>query len=98
MDNLEIFTHLGLLYRKKRIEQKIKLSTLAARCAISMDTLRSIERGSPNVKIGSWFAVAQALNLSQAWQGLLTEETDPFEEYDRQALRVTQLLKTRVRS
>ncbi len=98
MDNLELFTRLGLLYRKRRIEQKIKLRTLAARCAISMDTVRSIERGSPNVKIGSWFAVAQALNLSQSWQGLLTEETDPFEEYDRQAHRVTQLQKTRVRS
>lgn len=98
MDNLEIFTHLGLLYRKRRIEQKIKLRTLAARCAISVDTLRSIEHGSPNVKIGSWFAVAQALNLSQAWQGLLTEETDPFEEYDRQTHSVTQILKARVRS
>lgn len=52
---------------ERRIELKIKLRTLALRCGSSIG---SIERGSASVKIGSWFAVAEALGLAEVWQGL----------------------------
>ncbi|MBW6520840.1 MAG: helix-turn-helix transcriptional regulator [Desulfoarculaceae bacterium] len=88
------------MYRKRRIELKIKLRTLALRCGSSIDTLRSIERGSASVKIGSWFAVAEALGLglAEVWQGLLAETVDPFEEYDRRQGLEKQIWQTRVRS
>jgi len=98
METIELFSQLGLLYRKRRIELKIKLRTLAIRCGISIDTLRSIERGSASVKIGSWFAVADALGLAEVWKGLLVETVDPFEEYDRRQGLEEKILKTRVRS
>lgn len=98
MDQHDFLTQLGLRYRQERIRQKLKLSTLAARCGISIDTLRAIERGGDNVRIGSWLAVAQALQLDAPWQGLLATGLDPFEEYDRQRELKENLMKTRVRS
>lgn len=98
MDTIELFGQLGLLYRKRRIKLKIKLRTLAIRCGISIDTMRSIERGSASVKIGSWFVVADALGLAEVWKGLLVETVDPFEEYDRRQGLEEKILKTRVRS
>lgn len=98
METNEFFSQLGLLYRKRRIKLKIKLRTLAIRCGISIDTLRSIERGSASVKIGSWFVVADALGLAEVWKGLLVETVDPFEEYDRRQGLEEKILKTRVRS
>lgn len=98
MEQNDFFTRLGLRYRRQRIEKKVKLRTLAARCGISVDTLRAIERGGVHVKIGSWFAVARALDLAGPWQGLLVEQRDPFEEYDRQRASEEQLMKARVRS
>lgn len=98
MNHPDFLTQLGLRYRQERIRQKIKLSDLAARCGISIDTLRAIERGGDNVRIGSWLAVAQALDLTAPWQGLLAVELDPFEEYDRQRELKENLMKTRVRS
>jgi transcriptional regulator with XRE-family HTH domain len=98
MDHSKFFTQLGLRYRQERIRQRIKLRTLAIRCAISVDTLRAIEQGSERVKIGSWLMVAEALDLAAAWQGLLADRLDPFEEYDRQRELKDKLLKTRVRS
>jgi transcriptional regulator with XRE-family HTH domain len=98
MNHHDILTQLGLRYRQERIKQKIKLNTLAARCGISMDTLRAIEQGSDRVRIGSWLAVAQALDLATPWQGLLAVALDPFEEYDRQRELKENLMKTRVRS
>jgi hypothetical protein len=98
MTSEEFFHQLGLLYRKRRIELKIKLLTLATRCAISVDTMRAIERGSEKVKIGSWLAVAEALGLAEAWKGLLVEPVDPFAEYDRKQDIEERILKKRVRS
>lgn len=98
MDNHDFLTQLGLRYRQERIRQKLKIRTLAARCGISVDTLRAIEQGSDSVRIGSWLAVAQALDLAAAWQGLLAADLDPFEEYDRQRELKENLMKTRVRS
>ncbi len=98
MDKIEIFAQLGLHSRRERIRQKIKLRVLAARCGISVDTLRAIERGGTHVRIGSWFAVAQALDLAAPWQELLVEHHDPFEEYDRQQASEEKLRKSRVRS
>ena len=98
MESIEFLSQLGILYRKRRIELKIKLRTLAARCGISIDTMRSIERGSASVKIGSWFAGAHALGLADGWKGLLVETVDPFEEYDRKQVLEEKIMKTRVRS
>ncbi|MCX5875468.1 MAG: helix-turn-helix transcriptional regulator [Deltaproteobacteria bacterium] len=98
MTNKEFFHQLGLLYRKRRIALKIKLLTLATRCAISVDTMRAIERGSESVKIGSWLAVADVLGLGEAWKSLLVEPVDPFAEYDRKQGLEEKILKRRVRS
>jgi hypothetical protein len=98
MTNEEFFHQLGLLYRKRRIELKIKLLTLATRCAISVDTMRAIERGSEKVKIGSWLAVAEALGLAEAWKSLLAQPVDPFAAYDRAQGLEERILKRRVRS
>jgi transcriptional regulator with XRE-family HTH domain len=98
MNPHDLLTQLGLRYRQERIKQKIKLSTLAVRCGISIDTLRAIEQGNDRVRIGSWLTVAQALDLASPWQGLLAVEIDPFEEYDRQRELKENLKKTRVRS
>ncbi len=98
MNPHDVLIQLGLRYRQERIKQKIKLSTLAARCGISIDTLRAIEQGSDRVRIGSWLAVAQSLDLAAPWQGLLAVALDPFEEYDRQRELKENLMKTRVRS
>jgi len=98
MEPSDFFTQLGLRYRRRRIEQRIKLRTLAARCALSIDTLRAIEQGSERVKMGSWLTVAEALGLAESWQGLLAEEIDPFAEYDHQRATQERLRKTRVRS
>jgi transcriptional regulator with XRE-family HTH domain len=94
----EFFHQLGYRYRKRRIELKIKLSILEARCGISIDTLRAIERGSMSVKIGSWYVVAETLGIADTWQELLAEPLDPFEEYDRGKRLEAKIMKARVRS
>lgn len=98
MTNEEFFHQLGLLYRKRRITLKIKLLTLATRCAISVDTMRAIERGSESVKIGSWLTVANVLGLADTWKSLLVEPVDPFDEYDRKRGAEEKIMQRRVRS
>lgn len=99
MDSESFFIQLGLLYRKCRIAQGLKVRTLAAKCKVSADTIRAIEKGKESVKIGSWLTVAKELGLATAWDGLLAEPPrDPFEEFDQQQKVVVEIRKRRVRS
>ena len=94
----DFFAELGRLYRRLRIERKIKQGELASRAKVSKDTIMAIERGKSTVAIGTWHLVGSILGAGSAWQRLLEVSVDPLEEYDREQRDRHWLEKTRVRS
>lgn len=90
-------SQLGLLYRRLRIQRKLRQRDVAARLGVSVDTVRAMERGAGSVAIETWLALAELLGVTRPWEKLLQVPVDPFEEYDRKRKEEAWLEKTRVR-
>ncbi|MFH7319717.1 helix-turn-helix domain-containing protein [Desulfurivibrio sp. D14AmB] len=88
---------LGMLYRRLRIERKLRQRDVAVRLGVSVDTVRAMERGAGSVAIETWLALAELLGVARPWEKLLQVPVDPFEEYDRKRKEEAWLEKTRVR-
>ena len=66
--------NLGLRLKEARIRRKLTMESVAERAGLVRDTLYKIERGDPNVRIGSYAMVMQALGLLKG----LGDLEDPF--------------------
>lgn len=60
--------------RQWRILLGLSQELVAERANISLPTLRRVERGDTGVRLGSFLAVTEVLNLT----GRITEATDPL--------------------
>ena len=77
---------LGSHIRRARIRRSIKAADLAARCLLTLPTLRKVERGDPTVSLGALMAVLWALGMQDRLGGLL--ERDPIgEELEERRMR-----------
>jgi transcriptional regulator with XRE-family HTH domain len=80
---LEMF---GSHVRRARIRRSIRASDLAARCMVTLPTLRKVERGDPTVSLGAVMAVLWALGLEGRIGDML--DRDPIgEEMEERRLR-----------
>ncbi len=61
----KILSELGQNIRLARLRRKLSTSQVAERANISRTTLYAIEKGLPNVSIGSYFSVLQVLGLEK---------------------------------
>ncbi|ALO67057.1 hypothetical protein AS189_11815 [Arthrobacter alpinus] len=64
----------GNYLRQWRILLGLSQELVAERANISLPTLRRVERGDKGVRLGSFLAVTEVLNLT----GRITEATDPL--------------------
>ena len=77
---------LGSHIRRARIRRSIATADLAARCMLTLPTLRKVERGDPTVSLGAFMAVLWALGMENRLGDLL--EHDPIgEELEERQMR-----------
>lgn len=96
-EEIELSQELGLRLRKARILKGDKQKHLVARTGISMKIIGRIEKGDPSVSFGRYLKVASALNLLHTLSNTFLEETDPFDEYDREVETAEAIKRKRVR-
>jgi transcriptional regulator with XRE-family HTH domain len=85
---------LGSHIRRARIRRAIRATDLAARCLLTLPTLRKVERGDPTVSLGALMAVLWALGMQDRLGGLL--ERDPIgEELEERRMRQRVHLKAK---
>lgn len=58
---------LGESLKKARIRRRLKMTTVADRAGISLETLAKIQRGDPGVSVGNFAAVIFALGFGNDW-------------------------------
>lgn len=68
---------LGADIRDARLRRGLPAAIIAERAGVSRPTLTKVERGSPSVGIGIYFAVLQALNLLKGVELLADAKNDP---------------------
>ena len=67
---------LGDDIRKARLRRGLKMSVLADRAGISLETLAQIQKGNPGVGMGKYAAVIFGLGLGVEWMALASIEND----------------------
>lgn len=67
---------LGDDIRKARLRRSLKMSVLADRAGISIETLAKIQKGNPGVGMGKYAAVIFGLGLGVNWMTLASIEND----------------------
>ncbi len=63
---------LGANIRVARLRRKLRAEIIAQRAGTARQTVAKIEQGDPPVKIGTYVAVLQALDLLEGWGILMT--------------------------
>ncbi|MBI9054761.1 MAG: helix-turn-helix transcriptional regulator [Bacteroidales bacterium] len=63
--SLRILSEFGENIKLARLRRKLSSDQVAERANISRPTYTEIEKGSPNVSIGSYFSVLQVLGLEK---------------------------------
>jgi transcriptional regulator with XRE-family HTH domain len=58
----EILSELGKRLRAARIERNDTMDVFAQRLAVSVGTVRAMERGAPTVQVGAWLNALWILN------------------------------------
>ena len=76
-------TALGARLRAERLRRDETQAIFAARIGVSVPTLRKMEAGESSVMIGAWVTALEIVDRSDDWDGLLREEEDLFEKFDR---------------
>lgn len=74
---------LGSRLRSQRLSRDETQAMFSARIGVSIPTLRKMEAGDPTVMIGSWSRALDIVDRSDDWDGLLLQQEDLFEKYDR---------------
>ncbi|MCF6246334.1 MAG: helix-turn-helix domain-containing protein [Desulfobacula sp.] len=67
---------LGGDLKKARLRRRLKMSVVADRAGISLETLAKIQKGDSGVSIGNYAAVIFAIGLGTKWMGLAGIEND----------------------
>jgi transcriptional regulator with XRE-family HTH domain len=67
---------LGEDLKKARLRRRLKMTVVADRAGISLETLAKIQKGNSGVSIGNYSAVIFAIGLGTDWMGLAGIEND----------------------
>lgn len=67
---------LGEDLKKARLRRRLKMSVVADRAGISLETLAKIQKGNSGVSMGNYAAVIFAVGLGIKWMGLAGIEHD----------------------
>ncbi len=67
---------LGADLKKARLRRRLKMSVVADRAGISLETLAKIQKGNSGVSMGNYAAVIFAVGLGISWMGLADIEND----------------------
>ena len=96
--NIEEFCkELGMSLRKARITENKTQKELGVMAGVSTKVIGRMERGDASVSLARWLNVSEILGLLSTWQDVLQIKEDPFEKYDREQKKITDLKKRRVR-
>ncbi len=93
----EFCKELGMRLRKARISANKTQKELGVIAGVSSKVIGRMERGDASVSLAKWLNVTEIFGLLSTWQDVLQIKEDPFEEYDREQKRITDLMKRRVR-
>jgi transcriptional regulator with XRE-family HTH domain len=66
---------LGERLKLARLRRRLSAQQLAERAGISRATLHKVERGEPNVAMGSYFQVLRVLGLEADFEHLAADDT-----------------------
>lgn len=69
---------LGDDLRKARIRRKLTMTVVAERAGISRETLSKIQKGNPNVSMGAYAMVMQALGMGTEWMDFADIKNDIY--------------------
>ncbi len=67
---------LGDDLKKARLRRRLKMTVVADRAGISLETLAKIQKGNSGVSIGNYAAVIFAIGLGTKWMALADVEND----------------------
>jgi transcriptional regulator with XRE-family HTH domain len=70
----DALTHLGRDVRRARIRRRIPMEDMAAKCVMSVPTLRKVEQGDPSVGLAPLAAALWAMGMEQRLAMLLRED------------------------
>lgn len=66
---------MGERLRLARLRRRLSAQQVAERAGISRATLHKVERGEPNVAMGSYFQVLRVLGLETDFESLAADDT-----------------------
>ncbi len=67
---------LGDDLKKARLKRRLKMTVVADRAGISLETLAKIQKGNSGVSVGNYAAVIFAIGLGTEWMALADVEND----------------------
>jgi len=74
---------LGSRLRLERLQRNETQAIFSARIGVSIPTLRKMEAGDTTVMVGSWSRALDIVGRSDDWDGLLHQEENLFDKYNR---------------
>ncbi len=83
VETKEKIFQLGKRLRENRLERDEPQERFAARLGVSVPTLRKMENGDPNVKIGTWIEALWLLNRLSDVDSVLKKDQTLFDEWDK---------------
>ena len=76
-----ILARLGERLRAARIERNDTMEVFAQRLAVSVGTVRAMERGAPTVQVGAWLNALWILNELDSVTGILAPKESLLERF-----------------
>jgi transcriptional regulator with XRE-family HTH domain len=83
VETKEKIFQLGKRLRENRLDRDEPQERFAARLGVSVPTLRKMENGDPNVKIGTWIEALWLLNRLSDVDSVLKKDQTLFDEWDK---------------
>jgi transcriptional regulator with XRE-family HTH domain len=83
VETKEKIFQLGKRLRENRLDRDEPQERFAARLGVSVPTLRKMENGDPNVKIGTWIEALRLLNRLSDVDSVLKKDQTLFDEWDK---------------
>jgi len=78
-----LLQEIGDRLKEARMARNESQEVFAARIGLTRQSLSKMEKGVGSVPIGSWLAASDILDRLETWQGVLAEQTNLFEEFER---------------
>lgn len=70
--------------RQARLQRNESQEVFAARLGLSRQSYSKMENGAATTPIGVWLAASALLGRLTTWEGVLAEQENLFERYERQ--------------